>query len=558
MRYAIYALGLGLGLATGALTGCDQAYDPDAPAIDPNAPRVHITSPARGTFAGDVERVTVTGTAFDDEGVTAVFVNGVSAALAADGTFSVNVPVIAGTNLLHAIARDAHDNLGKETRAVVAGPVEPLASFVPQSITASVTAQTFEAIGRGLTGLMTGPNLRSSIAPFNPVLDLGSPSGPDCLYAQADITGVSLDPTSKITLATQLGGIYLEADLVRPNVNLGLRWSVSCVDGAATVAVGATRIHVSGVLKLGVNGGKFEVYLDQENVQITGLQVDLGGIPGEIVDLLNLDTAMGPVLAWTVEQFAVPYVNGALAGLNETRTIDVLGTPVDIKVRPARIEVDVPGAIVELDTELRARNDGGSPGFVYVPNQVPDLDLTRGFELSIADDGANQLLASYWAAKGLTTSLDLKTGSYGEVGRLYDRVELSAAVPPFIDASGDKLRLTVGDLLATFKNGPAIATMVAINAELELAIVADPSGALRLDVGKPIVYVDVLDENVDGANQLSNAQFEAVSSFALSRVVAFGSGAVGAIPLPAFGGVSFQNVDITDHHGYVVIGGDLR
>ena len=34
----------------GALTACsDQPYDPDAPAIDPNAPSVHIASPARGT-----------------------------------------------------------------------------------------------------------------------------------------------------------------------------------------------------------------------------------------------------------------------------------------------------------------------------------------------------------------------------------------------------------------------------------------------------------------------------------------------------------------------------
>ena len=41
----------------GALTGCaDHPYDPDAPALDPEAPRVHITTPALGAFAGDVER----------------------------------------------------------------------------------------------------------------------------------------------------------------------------------------------------------------------------------------------------------------------------------------------------------------------------------------------------------------------------------------------------------------------------------------------------------------------------------------------------------------------
>ncbi len=57
-------------LALISIAACaDNAYDPDAPAIDPNAPRVHITSPARGTIAGDVQTVTVTGTASDDSGV---------------------------------------------------------------------------------------------------------------------------------------------------------------------------------------------------------------------------------------------------------------------------------------------------------------------------------------------------------------------------------------------------------------------------------------------------------------------------------------------------------
>jgi hypothetical protein len=309
---------------------------------------------------------------------------------------------------------------------------------------------------------------------------------------------------------------------------------------------------------MSVAAGKFEIYLDQENVQITGFNVDLGGVPGAIVDMLRLDTAMGPILAFMVERFAVPYVNNALDGLNDTRTVDVLGTMVDIDLRPARIEVDIPGAIIELDTQLRARDDASSPGFVYVPNQVPVMDLSRGFELAVADDAANQLLGSLWAAKGMDGGFDLKNGSYGEIGRLYDRVELSAQVPPFIDASGDSLRLTVGDLLATFKNGGVIKTQVSINAEVELKVVAGTNGALRLDVGTPTVYVDVMDENVDGANQLSNAQFEAVSSFALSRIVAFGSGAVGAVPLPSFGGVGVQNVDITEELGYLVIGGEIQ
>ena len=549
---------IALGLVAGSLIGCDQEYDPDAPAIDPNAPRVHIISPARGTFAGDVAMVTVTGTAFDDEAVSSVTVNGVTAQVQADGSFSALVPVTAGTNLLHAIAKDAQGNAGKESRAVVAGPMEPIAQMVPQAITASMTAQTFDAIGRGLTGYMTGGNLTAAVAPLNPVINYGAPNGPDCLYAQGRVTGVTVGSTSKILLAPQLGGIYLEADLVNPKVNMGLAWSVSCIDGSRNVSVGASRIKITGVLKLGVNGDKFEIHLDDQDVRITGFNVELGGIPGEVINYLSLDTALGPIIGWMVERFAVPYVNSSLQALNETKTVDVLGTLVDIKVRPAKIDIDIPGAVIELDTQLRARNDSASPGFVYVTNQVPVMDMNRGFELAVADDGANQLLGSFWAAKGMDAGIDLANGSYGEVGKLYDRVEIQTKVPPFVDASGDKLVLTVGDMLATFKNGAKITTQVAVNAQVELKVVAGVDGALRLDVGTPTIYVDVLDENVDGANQLSNAQFEAVSSFALSRIIAVGSGAVGAVPLPSFGGVAVQDVSVTEQHGYLVVGGEIE
>ncbi|CAN5873237.1 hypothetical protein BH11MYX3_BH11MYX3_34550 [soil metagenome] len=549
-------------LALGSLsaTACDQEYDPDAPAIDPTAPRIHITSPERGTFAGEVTSVVVTGTAIDDSGtVTSVTVNGVPAVLEADGTFKATVPVEAGTNLLHAIAKDAQNNTGKETRAVVAGALEPIASTVPQAITAAMTAQTFDALGRGLTGFMTGTNLQALVAPMNPVVDAGTTNGqPDCLYAQALVTSTTLGPNSKISFAPQPGGIWLQAELDRPNIGTHLQWAVSCLDGSRNVTISASHITISGMLTVGVKQGAFDIHFDHPNVNITGFNVDLGGVPGSIVDLLHLDTAMGPVLGFVAEKFAVPYLNKSLAGLNTVKTVDVLGKKVDIKVTPARIDFDVTGATVELDTKLRAQGDTASPGFVYVTDDAPIMDMNQGFQLAVVDNAANQLLGSFWAAKGMDMGIDLKNGSYGEVGKLYDRVELSAKVPPFIDAHHDGLRLIVGDLMATFKNQASIATQIAINAEVSLKITPDASGALHLDVGAPEVYIDVLDENIDGANQLSNAQFEAVTSFGLSRVIAFGSGAVGAVPLPSFGGVAVKNVKIKEQTGYLVVGGQVE
>ena len=71
-----------------SLIACDQPYE-DLPAIDPSAPRVHITGPERGVFAGAVDTIEVKGTWVDDDGtVTSIEVNGVTAKVSGDGTWS--------------------------------------------------------------------------------------------------------------------------------------------------------------------------------------------------------------------------------------------------------------------------------------------------------------------------------------------------------------------------------------------------------------------------------------------------------------------------------------
>jgi hypothetical protein len=121
------------------------------------------------------------------------------------------------------------------------------------------------------------------------------------------------------------------------------------------------------------------------------------------------------------------------------------------------------------------------------------------------------------------------------VGKLYDRVELSASVPPSVNASGGALKLTIDDFVVTFKNGSVVATQIAVSAAVDTKVVTGPDGKLRLDVGTPTTYVDVLDDNVAGANALSNAQFEVIISFTLGHVIVFGSGSIGAIPLSSLG-----------------------
>jgi hypothetical protein len=554
MRQLVH-LALVIGSSALAL-GCDNPYD-DGLAIDPNAPRIHITSPARGTFAGKVNSIAVEGTVTDDQLVTSVEVNGVTATVRPDGTFTAIVPVVPGTNLLHAVAKDAQGNKGKETRAVVAGPTQAIDRTIERALTMSISAQTFDALGRGASTFVATAELTPMVTPMNPIVDMGTTNGqPDCLYGQAFATFVDVG-AADIRLIPQSGGLLLDATLDNVRTDMFLRWAVSCLNGSRNVRATASRIRVRGTLGAGVDAaGNIRFKLSNPSAQVTNFNVDMGGVPQTIIDLLSLDTRLGPVLAWATERFVAPMLDDALANLSQTKTLEVFGKQIDATIVPTRLDFDPTGAIIELDSELRARGDSGQ--VVFVPNSVPAMDRGRGFQLAIADDAANQLLASLWSAKAMEARIDLTTGPYGPIGQLYDAVEISAAVPPFVDATREGLRLTVGDLIATFKNGDAVATQVAVNAQLDLVVTADATGALRLDVGQPKVFVDIIDENIDGANSLSTSDFEAITSFALSRVVSFGSGAVGAIPLPAAGGVAMKNVSVGPQTGYLVVDGEIQ
>ena len=177
-------------------------------------------------------------------------------------------------------------------------------------------------------------------------------------------------------------------------------------------------------------------------------------------------------------------LNSALAGLNDTRTVDVLGTPVDIKVdagadqlrrhrRDRRARHRAPRPRRRGVARLRVRRQPGARDDRPRTASSSRSPTTRRTSCSAASGPPR-------ASTRRSISPPAATAT---IGQLYDRVELSAKVPPFVDASGGSLKLTIGDLVATFKNGAAVATQIAINAEVDIKVVTDADGKPRLDVG---------------------------------------------------------------------------
>lgn len=534
-----------------AVAGC--SFPPgatgDGPAIDEGAPRVDIETPTRGTIAGDVSHMLVTGTASDDSGVVAaVKVNGVAAIVGVDGKWAVDVPLAPGTTLLHAIAFDEKGNQGEQTRAVVAGPMVYLDRHVENGIRATLASSALLTLGHNTATFIENGGLTGIAQGMNPVVNVGA--GPDCLYGQGSITNITVGDANVVTAPTD-GGIMVAATLTDVHVAMHLQWSVSCLDGSRDVDMTAQRITVQGLLAVNVTPDhKLDIKFPNPSVEVTGFDPHLAGVPESVVQALQLDTAVSSVIGSMTGRLVVPIASDLLAPLDETKTVEVAGISVDVDVVPTQISFSSRGGMASLDTSVRAHGDKGQ--FVFVPNVAPSLAMQDGFELAVADDAANQLLTSLWSVKTFDRTVDLTTGTYEPANKFYDSVDMKLMVPPFVTAAAHPLEITIGDWMATFK-GPTGATLVAIHATTSLYVTKTDTGKLQLAVSTPAVRIDV----VDGGDLLTKAQYDAIKQFAIQRVTEVGSAAVAALPLPTIGDAVPANLWVEPDSDSMLIAGDL-
>ena len=321
-------IGVGVGLV-----GCtDKPYDPNAPAIDPNAPTVHIVTPPRGTIAGDDQirdrRRHRRATTPVVVGVRAS-VNDVPAILAAGQHVDHDrAPSFPAPNLLHAIATDAAEQHAANNRER-SSQVRYRACIVAQGRErADRRAGIRERqLRRGRPWRCLGATSRPPISEAldlcaaQPRVQLRRPNGPDCLYgAGVDHEHVARRRPS-FTLVPQDGGLAsdLDAELDSVNVGMHLQYAAACINGSRDITVAASHVSVSGNLTVGVLSGQFDIHLDSPNVTLTGFDLELGGIPGAVVDLLDINAVLGPVFGWAAEKFVVP--------MRSTRRSPVSTTP---------------------------------------------------------------------------------------------------------------------------------------------------------------------------------------------------------------------------------------
>jgi len=387
----------------------------------------------------------------------------------------------------------------------------------------------------------------SLIAPLQPMQQAGSAPGTGCLYDQLFVQNVTFTGDN-LSLVPVQGGIQFSAELDNLDVPANVTFAVACISGSDTLEVTADKVVVTGTLLVTPNGmNGFTTTLDSPNVQLTNFQLNAGGLPGEILDLIDINSAISSIISSSAQQFMGPMVNQVLASLAGQHQVNALGQTIDLAVAPSAVTFDTTGGTISLDTQLLIQAAANSPGYVSIDTGTPAYDPGQGLELGMSANLLNNLLAQATSLGQLSLSMSVSGGSF-------DSISMAPTSAPMIstDPNSGQLELVLPDFKLTFLSGGKPVGDASMNAQVTLAISPVANGAaVAVALATPTVDVDVLDD-IPNATFLDPASLSNAVKLSLNAQISQISGLLGAIPLPTIAGVTVRNVAVDGSEGYLL------
>jgi len=523
--------------------GPDNAKEP---------PVLKVTSPHRSLVQSGAGAIMVAGTVEPNSlgtPVDKVLVNDVQATLNADGTFSALINVSEGASFIETVAQDHEGTKASDTRAVQAGNVRTAGSNIDNAVTASMSTEAFAKISAAAGPMIKGMDIGAMLAPMQPMQHSGDSGGEDCLFERVFIDGLTFTDIS-ISLVPVQGGLDFRAEIDGLDVPGHARYAVACISGQTNIRTTADKVVVSGTLLVtpdGMNG--FTTDLANQNVQLTNFQFNASGIPGTIIDMINMDSAIQSIVATGAKMAMKPMMNSALGALAGPKQLDVMGKTLSMQVSPSDISFDPNGALVTMNMSMLI---GGAEQaqFIYTENGTPAMDPGHGFAIGLADDLANEMMAEAHALKLLNLSKPA-------VGATFDSMDISMTMPPMISANSadGKMTILLGDMLATYTNKGTPLAKAAMNVKIDLEIETAGNGyAVAIKLGEPQIKFTVLDD-IANATRMEDADLAKASEVCLQAQIANISKLLVNIPLPSIAGLQMRDLSIGGDHGYVVVKG---
>jgi len=544
-----------LTISTGlllAIAACDGG-----PGTLPEPPVLVITSPQRSLVQNGANAITVTGTVtanVEGDAVEKVTVNGVQATLNADGSFTAQIQIQPGATLIHTIARDVDGGEARDTRAVHAGNLKPNGTIVERAVAAAISKEAFAKIAGAAGTMIEGMDIKTMIAPMQPMLRYDDPvdlTQEDCLFARGTINDIKFSNVA-ISLVPKVGGMTFNLQIDNLDVPGRVRWGAACVKGTNDFRVTASKITVGGTLTVTPDGMKgFATDLKSPVINVQNLNVSVSGVPDWMTGFLSdgVQAAINTFAPMAMK----PVMNMALGALGGPQTLDVLGKKLDVQVDPAEVFFDANGGLVVMDMKMLIQGTQSAKGFIYTENGLPQLDPGQGFQLGLADDLANQMMAQAGA-------LNLFNLAMPAAGGTFDNAEIEMTLPPMIsaDPADGKMKVILGDMMSTFTYQGTPVGKAAVNAVIDLKIESANNGyGVAVQLGKPQIFVTVVDD-IANVTRLEDEDLAKSVEVCLTAQIASISKLLAGIPLPQVAGLQMRNLSVGSDDGYVMVKGVLE
>ncbi len=537
------------------LLGTSACDSPAAPVKEP--PILRVTSPARGLLQDGTAAVTVTGTvtANEDSGspITKVTINDVAATLSADGTFTASVPVMAGATLIHTVAVDEAGQKVTDTRAVHAGELRPVGGAVEDAVMAQLAPDVFAKISEKAGPMIEGLDINGMIRPMQPMLqaDPGSPGG--STWGKLYVDNVALSNVDvQVTPTDQ--GLQFRVQVDGLDIASHTEHEILYVDGRVGVRVRVDSVVVAGTLRLSAHGAAgFRTTLSDERVELHGLDIQVDGFLGELLDVFKFDSLAGKIISKVAPLAMEPMMNEALGGLAGPKELAILDRKMTIEVAPTAIDVDAAGAFVSLTTKMLLEGGEAAKGYVFTNNAVPTFDGSPGFQIALADDLANQMMAQVTQIGMLEVTMPKDGGSF-------DASKLSMTLPPLVsaDPKDGTLKLVLGDVAMTFLDHGVTVGKAAINASASFKVVPANNGYnIAIELGEPVIEVDMIEE-VENQTRMTDEDLAKMTKLGLEIELTHLSKLMSNIPLPSVKGISLRNLSVGSDSGYVMVKGAIE
>lgn len=521
--------------------------------VDLAAPTLEILDPPRGAFieADGTDRIRVTGRVSDTgSGVASLSVDGISIPVTGE-TFTIEIDVDEGVNLIEAIATDEAGRTADVLQAAIYGEFIPFGEAMPDAMSVALNASVFEDLENQFEqGLLAA---LSSTTAF----------GNTPQFQITSVTVAALD--FEMTPRTGFFDFAFVMDDVRIDFDVDTVVLGQTIRGPGVITIQRFDLTTEAHLRVDAAGEMVGQFEDSE-ATITNLTLTIQGV--------------APFITQTLANIVRPQLEAGFIEQIEQTDLPALFDfsqflPQGSAATITTLDIDPTGVTIVADAGFEQPQDPATPVApgVLVTRSAPPVGAPANamVRLGLSDDLTNNILFNTWRAGTLTTTVagpdagTLALALSGEVLELAPpgtpvRLDIRPLLPPVTTFDGTSsvpsVRVEVGDLLVDFSLVPeneAPIRFATFAAQILLVNDLTTDGTTINASPRLEVRIDLADAPLFPIDEATVEGFLGDLLGGLGSVVLGGGN--GGLPIDPAAGLANIAIEVDDD--YLVVTGDL-